>query len=104
ANPLPDHRPNPGSSINMISVCVSERDEEAQENLPPFVINYTSEELTVGFTGHVASLAPFVVDVPLRSRIQSARWSRKWPNPQPTSHCLPSSSARNLTERPSSGY
>ncbi|PKI51061.1 hypothetical protein CRG98_028549 [Punica granatum] len=29
ANPLLDHRPNSGPSINMISVCVSERDEEA---------------------------------------------------------------------------
>ncbi|PKI76951.1 hypothetical protein CRG98_002661 [Punica granatum] len=63
ANPLPDHRPSSGPSINMISICVSERDEEAQENPPPFVINYTPEELTVGFTGHVASPAPFVVDV-----------------------------------------
>ncbi|PKI33457.1 hypothetical protein CRG98_046152, partial [Punica granatum] len=50
----------------MISVCVSERDEEAQGNPPPFVINYTPEELTVGFTGHAASPAPFVVDVPAR--------------------------------------
>ncbi|PKI59349.1 hypothetical protein CRG98_020260 [Punica granatum] len=66
ANPLPDHRPNSGPSINMISVCVSEKDEEARENPPPFVINYTPEELTVGFTGHVASPAPFVVDVPAR--------------------------------------
>ncbi|PKI64961.1 hypothetical protein CRG98_014655 [Punica granatum] len=64
ANPLPDHRPSLGPSINMISICVSERDEEAQENPPPFVINYTPEELTVGFTGHVASSAPFVVDIP----------------------------------------
>ncbi|XP_031387149.1 COPII coat assembly protein SEC16-like [Punica granatum] len=66
ANPLPDHRPSSGPSINMISICVSERDEEAQENPPPFVINYTPEEFTVGFTGHVASPAPFVVDVPAR--------------------------------------
>ncbi|PKI48813.1 hypothetical protein CRG98_030790, partial [Punica granatum] len=73
ANPFPDHRPSSGPSINMISICVSERDEEAQENPPPFVINYTPEELTVGFTGHVASPAPFVVDVPLGSRTQIAR-------------------------------
>ncbi|PKI59055.1 hypothetical protein CRG98_020543 [Punica granatum] len=66
ANPIPDHRPSSGPSINMISVCVSGRDEEAQENPPPFVINYTPEELTVGFTGHVASSAPFVVDIPAR--------------------------------------
>ncbi|PKI67398.1 hypothetical protein CRG98_012207, partial [Punica granatum] len=66
ANPLPDHRPSSGPSINMISICISERDEEAQENSPPFVINYTLEELTVGFTGHVASSAPFVFDIPAR--------------------------------------
>ncbi|PKI59688.1 hypothetical protein CRG98_019919, partial [Punica granatum] len=66
ANPLPNHRPSSGPSVNMISICVSERDEEAQENPPPFVINYTPEELTVGFTGHVASPAPFVVDIPAR--------------------------------------
>ncbi|PKI66136.1 hypothetical protein CRG98_013470 [Punica granatum] len=29
ANPLPNHRPSSGPSINMISICVSERDEEA---------------------------------------------------------------------------
>ncbi|PKI63333.1 hypothetical protein CRG98_016274 [Punica granatum] len=66
ANPLPDHRPSSGPSINMISICVSERDEEAQENPPPFVINYAPEELMVGFTGQVASPAPFIVDVPAR--------------------------------------
>ncbi|PKI68501.1 hypothetical protein CRG98_011097 [Punica granatum] len=66
ANPLPDHRPSSGPSINMISMCVSERDEEAQENPLPFVINYTPEELTVGFTGHVASPASFVVDISAR--------------------------------------
>ncbi|PKI75390.1 hypothetical protein CRG98_004219 [Punica granatum] len=42
------------------------RDEEAQENPLPFVINYTPEELIVGFTGHVASPAPFVVNIPAR--------------------------------------
>ncbi|PKI68441.1 hypothetical protein CRG98_011166 [Punica granatum] len=42
------------------------RGEEAQENPSPFVINYTPEELTVGFTGHVASSAPFVVDIAAR--------------------------------------
>ncbi|PKI53190.1 hypothetical protein CRG98_026418, partial [Punica granatum] len=66
ANPLSDHRPSSGPSINMISICVSGRDEEAQENPRPFVINYTPEELTVGFTGHVASPAPFVVDIHAR--------------------------------------
>ncbi|PKI61983.1 hypothetical protein CRG98_017615 [Punica granatum] len=66
ANPLPDHRPSSGPSINMISICALGRVEEAQENPLPFVINYTPEEITVGFTGHVASPAPFVVDIPAR--------------------------------------
>ncbi|PKI61327.1 hypothetical protein CRG98_018282 [Punica granatum] len=61
ANPLPDHRPSSGPSINMIAVCVSGRDEDAQDNPLPFVIDYTPEEAIVGFTGHVASPAPFVV-------------------------------------------
>ncbi|PKI52280.1 hypothetical protein CRG98_027322 [Punica granatum] len=65
-NPLSDHRPSSRPSINMISICVSERDEEAQENPFPFVINYTPEEPTVRFTGHEASLAPFVVNIPAR--------------------------------------
>ncbi|PKI41728.1 hypothetical protein CRG98_037884 [Punica granatum] len=50
----------------MIAVCVSGRDEDAQDNPLPFVINYTPEEPIVGFTGHVASPAPFVVDIPAR--------------------------------------
>ncbi|PKI71768.1 hypothetical protein CRG98_007834 [Punica granatum] len=65
-NPLPDHRPSSGPSINMISICASGRDEEVQENPLPFVINYTPEELIVEFTGHVASPAPFVVDIHAR--------------------------------------
>ncbi|PKI40551.1 hypothetical protein CRG98_039066 [Punica granatum] len=73
ANPLPDHRPSSGPSINMISICVSERDEEAQESPPPFVINYTPEELTIGFTGHVASSAPFVVDIPAREPYSNSK-------------------------------
>ncbi|PKI51576.1 hypothetical protein CRG98_028038, partial [Punica granatum] len=43
ANPLPNHRPSSGPSINMIAV-----------------------EPTVEFTGHVPSSAPFVVDIPAR--------------------------------------
>ncbi|XP_031394066.1 leucine-rich repeat extensin-like protein 5 [Punica granatum] len=66
ANPLPDYRSNSGPSINMISICASGRDEEAQEKSPPFLVNYTPEELIVGLTGHVASPAPFVVDIPAR--------------------------------------
>ncbi|PKI69498.1 hypothetical protein CRG98_010109 [Punica granatum] len=66
ANPLPDHRPSSRPSINMIAVCVSGRDEDAQDDLLPIVIDYTPREPTVEFTGHVPSPAPFVVDIPAR--------------------------------------
>ncbi|PKI61314.1 hypothetical protein CRG98_018305 [Punica granatum] len=66
ANPLPDHRPSSGSSINMISICTLGEDANAQDNPLPFVIDYTPEEPTVGFAGHMASPAPFVVDIPAR--------------------------------------
>ncbi|PKI37319.1 hypothetical protein CRG98_042292 [Punica granatum] len=59
----PDHRPSSGPSINMIAVCVSRKDEDAQDNPLPFVIDYTSEEPIVGFIGHVPSPAPFIVDI-----------------------------------------
>ncbi|PKI78399.1 hypothetical protein CRG98_001220 [Punica granatum] len=58
--------PSSGPSINMITVCTSGRDEDAQENPFPFVIDYTPEEPTVGFAGHMVSPAPFVVDIPAR--------------------------------------
>ncbi|PKI33939.1 hypothetical protein CRG98_045671 [Punica granatum] len=51
-NPLSDHRPSLGPSINMISICASGRDEDKQGNPLPFVIDYTPEEPTVGFTGN----------------------------------------------------
>ncbi|XP_031402594.1 uncharacterized protein LOC116212163 [Punica granatum] len=65
-NPLPDHRPSSGPSINMISICASGRDEDARDNPLPFVIDYTPEEPTVGLAGRMASPAPFVVDIPAR--------------------------------------
>ncbi|XP_031393913.1 proline-rich protein 12-like [Punica granatum] len=66
ANPLPDHRPSSGPSINMITICTSGKDENAQDNPLPFVIDYTPEEPTVEFAGHMASPALFVVDIPAR--------------------------------------
>ncbi|PKI51272.1 hypothetical protein CRG98_028336 [Punica granatum] len=66
ANPLPDHRPSSGSSINMISICTLGEDANAQDNSLPFVIDYTPKEPTIGFAGHMASPAPFVVDIPAR--------------------------------------
>ncbi|PKI74808.1 hypothetical protein CRG98_004826, partial [Punica granatum] len=38
ANPLLDHRPSSGPSINMITICTSGRDEDAQDNPHPFVL------------------------------------------------------------------
>ncbi|XP_031392172.1 uncharacterized protein C6orf132-like [Punica granatum] len=66
ANPLPDHGPSSGPSINMITICTSGRDEDAQNNPLPFVIDYTPEEPMVGFARHMASPTPFVVDIPAR--------------------------------------
>ncbi|PKI66795.1 hypothetical protein CRG98_012801 [Punica granatum] len=65
-NPLSDHRPNLGPSINMISACASGRDEDTRDDPFPFVIHYTPEEPTVGFAEYVASSALFVVDIPAR--------------------------------------
>ncbi|PKI39111.1 hypothetical protein CRG98_040497 [Punica granatum] len=50
----------------MIAVCVSGRDEDALDDLLPFMIDYTPGEPIVEFTGHVPSPAPFVVDIPAR--------------------------------------
>ncbi|PKI68880.1 hypothetical protein CRG98_010735 [Punica granatum] len=41
ANPLPDHRPSSGSSINMITICTLGEDANEQDNPLPFVIDYT---------------------------------------------------------------
>ncbi|PKI72453.1 hypothetical protein CRG98_007153 [Punica granatum] len=57
----------------MITICTSGKDENAQDTPLPFVIDCTPEEPTVGFAGHVASPAPFVVDIPLESRTRTTR-------------------------------
>ncbi|PKI67250.1 hypothetical protein CRG98_012356 [Punica granatum] len=54
ANLLPDHRPSSGPSINMISIYVSERDEEAQENPLPFP--YTNSKVPWTYEGTVGSV------------------------------------------------
>ncbi|PKI61602.1 hypothetical protein CRG98_017977, partial [Punica granatum] len=66
ANPLPDHGPAQGPSINMIDICVEEEGESKQGSPFPFVIEYVPTEATVGFAGIGASPAPFVIDVPVR--------------------------------------
>ncbi|PKI63840.1 hypothetical protein CRG98_015824 [Punica granatum] len=66
ANPLPDHGPARGPSINMITVCTPGEGESEQGCPSPFVIEYVPAEAAVGFTGIDAPLAPFVIDVPAR--------------------------------------
>ncbi|PKI49529.1 hypothetical protein CRG98_030066 [Punica granatum] len=65
-NPLPDHGPAQGPSINMIGICMVEEGESKQGDSSPFVIEYVPTEATVGFAGIGASPAPFVIDVPVR--------------------------------------
>ncbi|PKI49419.1 hypothetical protein CRG98_030189, partial [Punica granatum] len=74
ANPLLDHRPSSGPSINMISICVSERDEEAQENPPrPFVINYTPKNSQSGSRDMWSHRSRSSSTSPLGSCTQKAR-------------------------------
>ncbi|PKI71427.1 hypothetical protein CRG98_008178 [Punica granatum] len=66
ANPLPDHGPTQGPSINMIGICVLEEDGSEQGGPSPFVIEYVPTEATVGFVGIGASPTPFVIDIPVQ--------------------------------------
>ncbi|PKI62723.1 hypothetical protein CRG98_016886 [Punica granatum] len=66
ANPLPDHGPARGPSINMIPICTSGEGESEQGCPSPFVIEYVSAEAAVRFTGIDASLTLFIIDVPTR--------------------------------------
>ncbi|PKI32625.1 hypothetical protein CRG98_046984 [Punica granatum] len=66
ANPLPDHGPAQGPSINMITVCTSSEGEGEQGRPSPFVIEYIPTEVAVGFAGIDAPHAPLVIDVPAR--------------------------------------
>ncbi|PKI73122.1 hypothetical protein CRG98_006487, partial [Punica granatum] len=63
ANPLPDHGPAPGPSINMITICTSGKGEGEQGCSSPFVIEYIPAEAAVGFTGIDAPPAPLVIDI-----------------------------------------
>ncbi|PKI56403.1 hypothetical protein CRG98_023206 [Punica granatum] len=65
ANPLPDHGPSQGSSINMISICALGEDEGEQGGPSPFVIEYIPVEATVGFVGIGTPPTPFVIDIPV---------------------------------------
>ncbi|PKI49897.1 hypothetical protein CRG98_029709 [Punica granatum] len=64
ANPLPNHGPAQGPSINMISICALEEGESEQSGPSPFVIEYVPTEATVGFPGIGTSPTPFVIDIP----------------------------------------
>ncbi|PKI64499.1 hypothetical protein CRG98_015062 [Punica granatum] len=66
ANPLPDHGPAQGPSINMITVCTSREGEGDQGWPSPFVIEYVPAEAAVRFTGIDAPPAPLVIDIPTR--------------------------------------
>ncbi|PKI73419.1 hypothetical protein CRG98_006189 [Punica granatum] len=68
ANPLPDHRSSLRPSINMINICTLGEDANVQDNPLPFVVDYTPEEPTIGFAGHMASPTPFVIDIPAREQ------------------------------------
>ncbi|PKI37561.1 hypothetical protein CRG98_042052 [Punica granatum] len=63
ANPLPDHGPAHGPSINMITVCTTSEGEGEQGWPSPFVIEYVPAEAAVGFAGIDAPHAPLVIDV-----------------------------------------
>ncbi|XP_031378344.1 uncharacterized protein LOC116193739 [Punica granatum] len=73
ANPLPDHGPAPGPSINMITVCTSSEDEGKQDGFSPVVIEYVPTEVAVGFTGVDVPHAPLVIDVPAREPYSNDR-------------------------------
>ncbi|PKI67535.1 hypothetical protein CRG98_012119, partial [Punica granatum] len=73
ANPLPDHGPARGSSINMITVCTSREGESEQGCPSPFVIEYVPAEAAVGFTGIDAPPAPFIKDIPAREPYSNDR-------------------------------
>ncbi|PKI31479.1 hypothetical protein CRG98_048130, partial [Punica granatum] len=66
ANPLPDHGPAPGPSINMITICTSGEGEGEQGCSSPFVIEYIPAEAAVGLAGIDAPPAPLVINIPAR--------------------------------------
>ncbi|PKI68453.1 hypothetical protein CRG98_011142 [Punica granatum] len=66
ANPLPDHGPSQGSSINMISIFALGEDKSEQGGPSPFVIEYVPAEATVGFAEIGTPPTPFVIDIPVR--------------------------------------
>ncbi|PKI58320.1 hypothetical protein CRG98_021297, partial [Punica granatum] len=73
ANPLPDHGPAQGASINMITVCTSSAGGGEQGGPSPVVIEYVPAEVAVGFAGVEAPHVPLVIDVPAREPYSNDR-------------------------------
>ncbi|PKI40554.1 hypothetical protein CRG98_039069, partial [Punica granatum] len=75
ANPLPDHGPTQGPSINMVGICVVGEGESERGDPSPFVIEYVPTEATVGFAGIGAPPAPFVINIPVREPYSDDRFN-----------------------------
>ncbi|PKI75094.1 hypothetical protein CRG98_004568 [Punica granatum] len=65
-NPLPDHGSGLGLSVNMISIATIGEDDDLQEILIPFIIDYPPAEVPFAF-------APFVIEVPTKEPYQDRR-------------------------------
>ncbi|PKI71931.1 hypothetical protein CRG98_007699 [Punica granatum] len=73
ANPLPDHGSSSGPSINMISVCAIREYETGKKASALFVIEYILAETAVRYSGFDATLAPFVIEVPVREPYRDSK-------------------------------
>ncbi|PKI46294.1 hypothetical protein CRG98_033320 [Punica granatum] len=89
ANPLPDHGPAPGPSINMITLCTSGKGEGEQGCSSPFVIEYIPAETAVGFTGIDAPPAPLIIDIPDREPYSDDKVPWTYEGVPPLSHFFP---------------
>ncbi|PKI42443.1 hypothetical protein CRG98_037174 [Punica granatum] len=65
-NPLLDHGSGSGPSANMISIATIGEDDNLQEILIPFIIDYPLAEIAF-------ALAPFVIEVPTKEPYQDRR-------------------------------
>ncbi|PKI56661.1 hypothetical protein CRG98_022949 [Punica granatum] len=66
ANPLPDHGSSLGPSINMISIAAIGEEDDVQEIVVPFIIDYAPAKIAV-------VSASFVVEVPAKEPYQDRR-------------------------------
>ncbi|PKI72520.1 hypothetical protein CRG98_007087, partial [Punica granatum] len=65
-NPLPDHGSSLGPSINMIGIAAIVEEDDLQETLVPFIIDYAPAEVAFAF-------APFVIKVLAKEPYQDRR-------------------------------